>query len=376
MKVKRYIAEDAQQAMLKVKTELGLNAIILNSRKIKRPGILGIFRKPLIEMVAAIDEELEKSKNKEQSSLPSEKMLITKDREIDKMDQLKEQVDNIEYLLDHLVNKVEILPEQYQEKESILFKKYHSLLLENDIENSISNRIMQIVKKQVNFIDENEEAIKKAIKIIIKEYLGSPSLINAQEKEQKKIAFIGPTGVGKTTTIAKIAAKMSIHYKKSVGLITSDTYRIAAVEQLKTYGEILDVPVHVIYDPGEIQEAIASYQDKDVILIDTAGRNHQIKNQLQETKTMISSISDLEVFVVLSAATGYREIVSIINAYDFLKDYKLLFTKLDECTAVGNILNTKVLTGKQLSYFTTGQSVPDDIEIANPDKIADKIVGE
>ncbi len=229
---------------------------------------------------------------------------------------------------------------------------------------------------QIKFTPENEEAIKKAIRVIIKEYLGPPSPVRDSENLAKIILFIGPTGVGKTTTLAKLAAQFSIKDNKSVGLITSDTYRIAAVEQLRTYSEILDIPLKVIYDPEEIKEAIDELRDKEVILIDTAGRNHKIEEQLLETKSIINNVPNPEIFLVISATTTYKDIKSIIQSYSFIEDFKLIFTKLDESTTAGNILNTKVMTGKDLSYFTTGQIVPDDIEIASPEKIVDLIVGE
>ncbi|WZL74861.1 flagellar biosynthesis protein FlhF [Clostridiaceae bacterium 35-E11] len=374
MKVKRYIASDTQEAMLKVKAELGTNAVILHSRKIKRPGIMGIFRKPLIEMVAAIDESNEKQENKT-NMIADRKNTNTQD-ELNTIEVLQSQVENIQDLLSNFIHKVEQVDNHVKEKEPLLFSKYYDLLLSNNVEKSIVDKIMKIAHKQVSFSSENEEVIKKALKIIIKEYLGTPKPIIEKDKDQKRIVFVGPTGVGKTTTLAKLAAKMSILGNKSVGLITADTYRIAAVEQLRTYGEILDIPVKVIYEPQEIQEAIEQYYDKDIIFIDTAGRNHRLENQLEDVNKIISYVENPEVFLVISATTGYTDITNIIQAYDFIKRYKLLFTKLDESNAIGNILNTKLLTKKELSYFTTGQSVPDDIEIANPEKIANIIVGE
>ncbi|QEK12257.1 flagellar biosynthesis protein FlhF [Crassaminicella thermophila] len=371
MKVKRYIANNTQEAMLKVKMELGANAVILHSRKIKRPGITGFFKRPLIEMVAAIEENTEKKTN-----MQNEKRIIENHSEANKIEELQYQVGNIQNMLNNFINKMESTDKKNEFRRSELFEKYYNHLLDNNVEKSVVDKIMNIAKKQMSFSSENEEAINKAIKIIIREYLGDISPINENIVEQKRIVFVGPTGVGKTTTLAKLAAKLSIANNKSVGFITADTYRIAAVEQLRTYSEILGIPIKVIYEPEEIGAAIESYKDKDIILIDTAGRNHRALDQLEEIKKLISYIQNPDVFLVISAATGYKDTKSIIEAYKFMKDYHLLFTKLDETSAIGNILNTKILTGKNLSYVTTGQSVPDDIEVANPEKIADIIVGE
>ncbi|QXM06132.1 flagellar biosynthesis protein FlhF [Crassaminicella indica] len=372
MKVKRYIANDAQEAMLKVKSELGANAVILHSRKIKRPGFLGLFKKPLIEMVAAVEE----NERKKKYNIKNEKKYINNQGEFNKIDELKQQVGNIENLLNNFIHKIDNVEQTDEVKRPILFDKYYNHLIENNIEKSIAEKIMNIAVKQVSFSSENEEVINKAIKIIIREYLGTPNMINEDSKDQKKIILVGPTGVGKTTTLAKLAARFAIGKNKSVGLITADTYRIAAVEQLRTYSEILDIPIKVIYEPEEIQEAIEEFKDKDIILIDTAGRNHRSAEQLEEVKKLISYIENPDIFLVISVTTGYKDIKSIIKAYDFIEDYHLLFTKLDEATGVGNILNAKILTNKKLSYITTGQSVPDDIEYANSEKIANIIVGE
>lgn len=377
MKVKRYIANDAQEAMLKVKAELGNNAVILHSRKIRRPGVLGFFKKPLIEMVAAIEENGEKKTN---PSLEHHHRINRQSvLESSKIDQLQNQMGSIHELLNNVLTKMDHMDtaKGFQDhKKDEVYEKYYNILLQNDVDTGVAEKILSIVKKQMSFSRENEEAVKNAIKIKIREYLGYPSPVEEIRDGQKVIVFIGPTGVGKTTTLAKLAAKLSINGLKSVGVITSDTYRIAAVEQLKTYSEILGIPLKVVYEPQEMKDALEDFKEKDIILVDTAGRNHKNGEQLEEVKQLISHIPNPETFLVISATTGYKDIKHIVRAYGFIKDYKLLFTKLDECSTKGNILNTKIFTGKNLSYLTTGQSVPDDIELANPEKIANIIVGE
>lgn len=376
MKVKRYIGNDTQETMLKIKTELGPNAVILHSRKIKKPGIFGFMKKPLIEMVAAIEENKTKlntqiiKTNRESENMPSNSF---DNRAIDT---LKDQVGNIENLLSNVLNKIGYENEQKQDENDMVYQKYLNILIENDIEREFAAKILNIVKKQVSFTEQHHDAIINAIRIAIREYLDTPSTINDGTGSQKTVVFVGPTGVGKTTTLAKLAAKLSIAKGKRVGVITADTYRIAAVEQLKTYSEILSIPIKVIYEPKEIQEAISAYRDKDIILIDTAGRNHKKEDQLEEVKNLFRNIVNPEIYLVISATTGYKDIVNIIKSYDFLDNYNIIFTKLDEASSKGNILNAKLLTGKSLSYITTGQSVPDDLEIAHPEVLANMIVGE
>jgi len=229
------------------------------------------------------------------------------------------------------------------------------------------------VQRQINLSDKNHETIMNAIKVISREYLGDIRTIDTDVKDVKDkpahYMFLGPTGVGKTTTLAKIAARLALVENKKVGLITADTYRIAAVEQLKTYSEILGISLEVIYEADELADALSKFSDMDYILIDTAGRSHKSKELKSDYDELTRYLSDVQIFLVLSMTTSYKDLKSIIESYHFLEHYRLLFTKLDEANSYGNILNTKVLTGKALSYFTIGQSVPDDIEVADKEKI-------
>ncbi|MCX7842610.1 MAG: 50S ribosome-binding GTPase, partial [Clostridia bacterium] len=206
--------------------------------------------------------------------------------------------------------------------------------------------------------------------------LGKPETLKLREDGKPTVVIlIGPTGVGKTTTLAKIAASYALNHKKKVGMITADTYRIAAVEQLKTYAEILGMPVTVIYSPSEINQAIKMHYDKDIILIDTAGRSHKNQAQFEELKAMVQAAEADEIYLLLSATTSVRNCREILGNYSCFKDYKLIFTKLDETPITGIILNSRYMTNKSLSYITTGQSVPDDIEVANVDRITKNLLG-
>ena len=160
-----------------------------------------------------------------------------------------------------------------------------------------------------------------------------------------------------------------------VGLITADTYRIAAVEQLKIYADILGIPVKVMYEIKGIYESLSKFKDKDVILIDTAGRSHKNKEQMKELKELIYTVKNKEIFLVLNIGMDIENIVSVVNQYDFVDDFKIIFTKVDESESLGNILNAKYYIDKKLSYITTGQNVPDDIEVLDVEKISEGLIG-
>jgi flagellar biosynthesis protein FlhF len=185
--------------------------------------------------------------------------------------------------------------------------------------------------------------------------------------------------VGKTTTIAKIASDYVVEEKKKVALLTSDTYRIAAVDQLRTYANILEVPFCVIYSEDDVKEAIQEFAEYDYVFVDTAGHSHQNEEQLNHMKRLVEVVQeagDSQFFLVLSATTKYRDLQKIVSCYNQVADYQLIFTKLDETDVLGNLLNLKLYTDKSIAYVTHGQNVPNDIELFNPQKTVKQILSK
>lgn len=363
--------------MYKLKRELGSEAVILHTRKIKKSGFLGFFKKPLFEVVAAIDDERELNnvsyKNKSIEKAPKMKSELFKNTS----NQQNEINSEIKKLREKMEDFIENFDTKTNESRKLPNKlcNLHELLVKNGVEDFIANNILDDLNQRVNISNKDEYALKEILKYDIQVYLGEPSSIMMNNK-QRIIFFIGPTGVGKTTTLAKIAAQYALEHPNKLGLITADTYRIGAVEQLKIYSEILHVPLKIIYDTKEIYSALSKFKDKEVIMIDTAGRNHRDNEMIGQIKQMIETVNNKEIYLVLSATTNYQTIQSIIKQYSFIDDYKIIFTKIDEADNLGIILNTKFFSKKRLSYITTGQKVPEDIEIANVDKITKILTGE
>ena len=390
MKIRRYIANNNQEAILKVKMDLGNDALILNTRKVRQKGIFGLFSKPKVEVLAAIDDngvrkEAENSRTEEKplNSTKEVKNKINLDEKEEKIANLENKVTNMEDMLQKIYSQIRVKEEitdseqvdEKQEQAPKAVQIFYNNLIRNEVENDVARRIIDSVAAKVgDNASINDTA--SVLYSIIAGIMGKPEMIGPpKEGKPSVIIFVGPTGVGKTTTLAKIAANYLLNHKKSVGLITADTYRIAAVEQLKTYAEILGIPVSVVYSASDMSDAVNQYSDKDIILIDTAGRSHRNKAQFEEMKAMVIASGADEVYLVLSSTTSIRSCREIISNYDFLKDYKLIFTKTDEAPVLGIILNIRFITGKKLSYITTGQNVPDDIEIVNVDKITKSLIG-
>lgn len=216
------------------------------------------------------------------------------------------------------------------------------------------------------------ETITSTIQDVIK--VNPP--IFKQGQAQHRIALVGPTGVGKTTTLAKIAASYLSKYSNSISLITIDTYRIAAVEQLKVYGEIMQLPVDVVITPEQLKKAIAKHSDKDLILIDTAGRSPRDSYSIDELASFLDPELQLGKHLVLSAGTRENELLDIIARFDTLGISNTIFTKIDECSSLGVLLNIQIQNSTPLSYMTNGQRVPEDLIEISPKIVADLIMSQ
>ena len=387
MKIKRYMGKDTQEALLKVKMDLGNNAIILNTKKVRQKGIKKYFTSPMIEVMAAIDDDSAKMRERELTRIDmpqnstSEKNILSQKEE--KITELENKVSNIENMLDKVLDTVKpdnqsikMSTEKKDDNKQLpqVFQLLYNNLLNNEVDQEIARNIIDQVAKKSNARSINDASL--VMHTVISSMLGKAEPINfRKDGKPTVILFVGPTGVGKTTTLAKLAATFMLSNNKKIGLITADTYRIAAVDQLKTYAEILGIPISVAYSVVEICSEINNYSDKDVILIDTAGCSYSDKQKFEELKKLIEVCKADDVFLVLSTTASSKNCRDIIKNYDFIKNYRLIFTKVDETPVYGSILNTKCFSNKSLSYITNGQNVPDDIEIANVDKLSKNLLG-
>ena len=397
MKIRKYEGPNEKEAMLKVKEELGSDALIVSVKNIRPKGIYKLFRKPYVEVTAALDDRsvleetpLAKARVKERTvdkeAVVMEKKDPSQEEQQAYFERFKMLVENMpdHFARDskeaeepnqvgHQDNEAVEDPEDDSFKDGALLEAVYEQLMDNEVSEKIVNELTQGV---LSMQGEDDEDLTDVISVIYKRIIKLLSDVKTiDEKASGRIFFVGPTGVGKTTTIAKVASYYTLNLGKKVALITSDTYRIAAVEQLRTYANILGIPIKVVYSPDELAAAVEQFEDKDLILIDTAGRSHKNSEHQHELKELIEAVPSREIYLVLSVATKYRDLHQITKVYDEIGDYKLLFTKLDETSAYGNILNMKVETGATLSYVTFGQNVPDDISDLNPHEIARAVMG-
>lgn len=404
MIIKKFQANTETEAIMLAKDDLGKDAIVMNIKTIRPRGIFKFFKNSTVEITAAVDEY--RNKATEVQKEPMTNSIYENSRSESKQNSFEQELEyqkgsnqvtedlpssSIEMKLNNLQAMLEKqisesakkdVEEKQSNKEETENKKLpwiqliYNQLLANEVDEKIINDIIGEIEPSLKK-DATIDSILASIyqKIILK--LGQTQTISITEGKTKYIFFIGPTGVGKTTTIAKIASSIKVEKKGKIALITSDTYRIAAVEQLRTYANILDVPLRVIYSYNEMEEVREDFKDYDIVLVDTAGRSHRSREQRDDIEKLINSIpkEDREIYLVLSATTKNKDLVRITDAYSEITDYRLIFTKLDETTSIGNIFNIKMLTGAPLSYVTYGQNVPDDISKIDAQQIAKQLLG-
>lgn len=403
MIVKKFQGRTEEEALLAAKAELGSNAVVLNVKELKQRGIFRLFKKDKVEITAALEEqEFVKGEIKK----PVFDKQVSDTTEVAEPTEIEKKLDSLHMLLQNQMDKertaAKELSKTLEDNSEVSSSSVHygengnltdngensnfkflqliyNKLIDNEVDEKYANGIIGDIESSIKK-ESNIDSLLAGVyqKIILK--LGKPETIKLEDKP-KIVFFIGPTGVGKTTTLAKLASKFNLEEHKKVAFITADTYRIAAVEQLNKYAAILGIPVSVIYDASELEGALNEYTNFDLIMIDTAGRSHKEDDKMLEIVDLVNRTNelsdkfDVEVYLTLSITTKYKDLVRITESYSEIKDYRILFTKLDETCSLGNILNVKLLTGASLSYTTSGQNVPDDIEVINEQALAKLLLG-
>lgn len=362
-----FTANTMQEAVAQVKQDLGREAVILHTRKLRRGGFFGFFGREVIEVMAAIDEQLP-TKPVIVPSAPlvqtAARVVRSNDDESAKMTAMQLEISGMRKLLEQMMTQMP--------KTEKRCSPLQDILRHNDVDEQIAAFLLKGIPDGEETADDPaaQETAKHLLLERIYGYLRKVEGIQIPAVGTKIVALVGPTGVGKTTTVAKLAANFALKEGYRVALITADTYRISAVEQLKTYADILGVPIEIVYSPTELHTAIQRHRDKHLVLIDTAGRSPKNTYQLAELQALLEVDPYIETHLVISIATKYREALDIVDRFSVCSPQKFLFTKFDEAANVGTMLNLLYHFPSSLSYVTTGQNVPDDIELANPGKLA------
>lgn len=284
------------------------------------------------------------------------------ERQRETIEELQSELAQMKAMLVQVVNK-----EKKPEDELSL----QQALRLQDVEPEIIDDIVLQLPAEAILADKDTPQAREGLKKYLMDNVQMAEGLEIKSRRRKIAALLGPTGVGKTTTLAKIAAQCVLEKGISTAFITADTYRISAVEQLKTYADILGLPIAIVYSPEELKEAIQKFRQKQLILIDTAGRSQHNRRQMAELKEFLGVNQNIEKYLVLSATTKNEDAKDILEKFSACKPDKVIFTKTDETKSLGVILNILRRREMRLSYLTNGQSVPDDIVPAEAGKLAE-----
>ena len=435
MIIKKFIGKNEEEATALAKKDLGENLVIMNVRKVKAKPPFAFLKSKRVEVTAAVEEDdptMEQirriaraqvsAQEKVKASAASGDKNAAESKPVsgpelkspaapsaraqaapsdDKSRVLEEKLDNLQNILEKKLGPTEEAkaPQQTEpepapapEKEqpaktaesepdretSRFLRLLYNTMIDNDIDEKLVNDLVTgagDISKPGAKLDHYLSAVYQ--KMILR-FGKAEGIADPGAKGPVVIFFIGPTGVGKTTTIAKVASSLSVNNKKKVALLTTDTYRIAAADQLRTYASILEVPFRVIYSEDELSIACDDFKDCEYILVDTAGHSHKSEELLIKQKSFMECLPEnvsKQCFLVLSATTKYKDLKKIVDNYRSVSDFQLIFTKLDETSTLGSLYNITCYSDSSIAFVTCGQNVPDDIETFNAQRIVKQLLG-
>ncbi len=404
MKLKTYHGSTLAEALAQVKRDLGSDAVILHTRSYRRGGVLGFGTKPRVEITASSEVNVAPKLKPRRAAPPANHALqraygspsartaaatptatLTPPRQpgpvtvataspaVDDT-QLADEIAALKKMVQRVVRSSD---RDRADLPQPLFELYLSLL-DNEVSEELAEDVIAQVRRAADGSCDAKQLKKLAADSIAKMIPtgGVEAIKPRADGRPHKLALIGPTGVGKTTTLAKLAADCKLRHKLNVALVTIDTYRIAAVEQLRTYAQIIGVPLHVANSPMDMRTIVEKCAGYDVLLIDTAGRSQRDGEKLGELRAYLDAADPDEVHLVLASNARHDVMLEAAERFAAIGTDRIIFTKLDEAVSFGVLLNVARKVNKRLSFVTTGQEVPRDIEPGCSKRLARLIMGE
>jgi len=407
MRIKKFQAHSLKEATELVKRDLGPEAIIISSRKVTRGGPFNLLGRDMFEVTGAIDDvvpvsqstyrrrpesqefaqHLERSHTdlEEQDTLANLRRIAEQYGQRGREDQrpggvsrrtadagnmveLRTDMEDVKGTLRAIVDQLKYsrmpaLPDTLQ--------KAYSTLVQHDVDEQLAADLVQAVYASTNQDHiTNRQYLEKQVIAALAGVIPPPASARPRRKKTRIVVLVGPTGVGKTTTIAKLAAINKLVSGLDVALISADTYRIGAIEQLRTFAGIADIPMEVVYKPAEVAQMLRKFRTKDIVFFDTVGRSQRSKKDLNDLAKFVAAADPDETHLVLSASTNIKTSEDIIDQFKVVKPNRLIFSKLDEAVTYGPLLSIMHRHHLPISYVTTGQTVPDDIRTVDAAQLA------
>jgi flagellar biosynthesis protein FlhF len=376
MQTKTYIAPTRLEALLKIREEHGADAVILSERTVHKGKWLG--RKPLVEIVVGIRSSgSDSGVEPRPASKVEPKGIDTYDPTQTRLRKLEREMQEIRALVQtmhaYLVDGAAPTPaegaiELPQRASSLDEHPLLRPLIAAGVEPETAQELLRRVPRLPY------DAAVGALHRTLLARIPIGGALPPGSRQRQVAVLVGPTGVGKTTTIAKLAAIHALDYNRKVALLSLDTYRIGAIQQLRTYAELMNLPLQIATNADEVQEALEQFGQYDLVLVDTIGRGQRDEVHLQQMRHALMPLQGT-VYLTLSATADSANLLDTAQRFSALfEPDAIILTKLDEATRVGNCINLALRTAQPLAYFTTGQRVPEDITIANAQLLRDRLV--
>lgn len=353
MRIKSFVADDVRQALALVREEMGDDAVVLDTRSVKASKFLGIGAREQVEVMAGVDEEpiaiLPEVNSAPVAPPPPSTVREEPDAAAEQLRELWQEIRRIK-------NQMNAGAEDANPWIRLLKDR------------GVSPELLDLPMEEL-FAVQDRATLVKMLSDVLSKHTASPS------GSGSVIALVGPTGVGKTTTLAKLAARYALQEGKRVAIITCDTFRIGGIEQIRVYARILNVPLEVVASPTDMEQAIEKHSDADVILIDTIGRSQRNALQLGELKELLAPAKPTEIYLVVSAGSSPSVQMDVVKNFSVLAPNRLVISKVDESDMLGCIVTLPVSSGLPISCITNGQNVPDDLQMGESDLLADLVIG-
>jgi flagellar biosynthesis protein FlhF len=352
MRIKSFVADDVRQALALVREEMGDDAVVLDTRSVRAVKFLGMGSREQVEVMAGVDEQ-PVAILPEVEPVPAVAAPV---RVPDEPDGAADQQRALWEELRRIKNQMNAGAEEANPWIRMLKDR------------GISPELLDL-PREVFAAVHDRAGLVRMLSDVMSKHTAAPSVSGSV------IALVGPTGVGKTTTLAKLAARYALHEGKRVAIITCDTFRIGGIEQIRVYARILNVPLEVVASPADMEQAIAKHSDADVILIDTIGRSQRNAPHLGELKELLAPAKPTEIYLVVSAGSSPSVQMDVVKSFSVLSPNRLVISKTDESDLLGCIVSLPIATGLPISCITNGQNVPDDLRMGESDLLADLVVG-
>lgn len=406
MKIRRFEAPSVQEALQKVKQELGPEAVILYTKKVKKGGLMGLFGTDVVEVTAGLDGEVQPqaASSIAGAALPKAMAAIARASQSGPPPPAAPSVmlpppSATQTPPNPRQRRVEILQSELNDGKVITgaalvrapqpekpnqrpdwhpeLTRIEKNLVNQGVDETLAHQLLEGVNREI--MDKGyprSGSLAQVVKRHMSDKIKVAGPTEVVRGKTRVIAFIGPTGVGKTTSLVKLASQYALMHQAKVAMITADTYRIGAVEQLKIYRDIIEIPLEAVNTTSELEASLRRFSDKDLIFFDTAGRSPQNKRQIQELRNFLEVSDPAETHLVMSATTKNADLLPIVGKFGLVPINRFLFTKLDETRSYGTFYNMASNFSIPISYLATGQNVPNDIESATAEGVAELVSGE